>query len=140
VQTNEAPDHEEAGGEHVVEPIRDEASEPLFPFFTLVRAEDAALDDAQGRFGELVLQQHSRSRLPAVDHRLGTLEHVRPIALEEHAAPVIAAAPRSSWHPAYFPIAAARASGSATLTHSREWSRNPMTLGILSTNAIHNPL
>ncbi len=41
---------------------------------------------------------------------------------------------------AYFPIAAARPSGSATLTHSREWSRNPMTLGILSTNAIHNPL
>ena len=57
-----------------------------------------------------------------------------------HAAPVIAAAPRSSWQPAYFPIAAARASGSATLTHKREWSRNPMTLGSLSTNVIHNPL
>ena len=57
-----------------------------------------------------------------------------------HAEPVIAAAPRSSWHPAYFPIAAARPSGSATLTHSSEWSRNPMTLGILSTNAIDNPL
>ncbi len=39
---------------------------------------------------------------------------------------------------AYFPIAAARPSGSSTLTHSREWSRSPMTLGILSTNAIHN--
>lgn len=40
----------------------------------------------------------------------------------------------------YFPITAARPSGSATLAHSMEWSLNPMTLGILCTNAMHNPL
>ena len=40
----------------------------------------------------------------------------------------------------YFPMAAASPSGSETLTHSMEWFLNPMTFGILSTNAMLNPL
>ena len=36
-------------------------------------------------------------------------------------------------------IASARPSGSATLTHSAEWSWNPITFGIRSTNSMQSP-
>ncbi len=35
--------------------------------------------------------------------------------------------------------AAARPSGSATLTHKAEWSCRPITRGIFSTNSMHSP-